>query len=331
MGLMGEDVFDPRPSPAFLPVPAFLAGSEGFGFRALDAQPGFELFGAQHPKALPAAVGAVRPDGLVAFIEQFLEALAVVQARLAGAVAADELGSRVALDVVLVAVMGLVVLLRPARVGVLLAELGGLFLPLFGHRAFPDGMVFPAAVALAGHLDEAGVHDDAFLSDQSELGEISVEPLENADDTFGSELVLEVPNGVLVGNLIAGAQGEETHEAEAVEDLELGLLLGQGEVFLEDDDAEHEDRVEGGVAAFVLAVVVAEDVEELVAEHLEVDGGAELVERAGFGGGEPVGVLDLADEILLSSSGFPEAHTRILVVHRWMASGELPDVPFRAI
>jgi hypothetical protein len=38
-------------------------------------------------------------------------------------------------------------------------------------------------------------------------------------------------------------------------------------------------------------------------------------------------VLDLADKVLLSGSGFPEAHTRNLVVYRWMASGELPDVP----
>lgn len=77
---------------------------------------------------------------------------------------ADQLGFRVALDVVLVAVMGLAVLLRPARIGVLLAELGGLSLPLFGHSAFLGGLVIPAAVALARHFDETGIHDDTFLA-----------------------------------------------------------------------------------------------------------------------------------------------------------------------
>ncbi len=227
---------------------------------------------------------------------------------------ADELVLRVDVDVVLVAVMGLAVLLRPARIGVLLAELGGLFLPLFGHSAFLDGLVVPAAVALARHFDETGIHDDTFLAVQAEGGEVPVETREKADDAIGPQLVLEVPDGVLVGNLVAGAQGEETHEAEAVADLELCLLLGKGEVFLEDDDAEHENRVEGGVAALVLAVAVAEGVEEIAPEDLEIDGGVELVERTGLLGGEFFRVLDLADEILLSGSGFPEAHTRSLVV-----------------
>lgn len=67
---------------------------------------------------------------------------------------------------------------------------------------------------------------------------------------------------------------------------------------------EHENRVEGGVAALVLAVAVAESIEEIAPEDLEIDGGVELVERTGLFGGEFFRVRDLADEILLSGSGF---------------------------
>lgn len=92
LGLQLEDVLDPHPHLAFLPV---------LPFRAL------------RERLVLAPVGAVRPGGVIGFVQQLLEALAVVKARVAGTVAADKLGLRVALGVVLVTEMGLVVAFSP--------------------------------------------------------------------------------------------------------------------------------------------------------------------------------------------------------------------------
>ena len=98
-------------------------------------------------------------------------------------------------------------------------------------------------------------------------------------------------------------------------------------VFLQDGDAEHEDRVVRGVAAFVLALAVAEDAEKPVAEEFEIDAGLKFVEGAGLFSGQVPGVLDLGEEVFLSGGGLLEAHTRILVVQVVMSSGWLSDVP----
>ena len=237
-----------------------------------------------------------------------------MEVRLAGAVAPDELGLRVALDVVLVTVVGFVVLFRPPRVGVLLAEFRGFLLPFLRNPALPDGPVLLTPVALAGHFDEAGINDNALLRMDAKAGQVRVEDPEETRHALRAELVLEIPDGVLVGHFVARGEVEEAHEAEAVADLELGLLLGEAEVFLKNGDTEHEDRIERGVASLVLAVPVAEDVEKLVAEDLEIDEGLEFVEGAGLFGGQLPGVSDLGEEVFLAGGGLLESHTRTLVV-----------------
>src|SRR4029450_500213 len=72
---------------------------------------------------------------------------------------ADQLVRLVHAEMVLVAVEALIVLLRPARVLVLLGILGGLLLPSLGRLAGLDRLVLLLGVTLLGHRYNCGVND----------------------------------------------------------------------------------------------------------------------------------------------------------------------------
>src|SRR6516165_12448115 len=93
------------------------------------------------PASICTEVGAVRPDALasVGEIEHIVQLLAVVHGCVRRIPFADQLVRLVHAEVVLVAVEARIVLLRPARVLVLLGILGGLLL-------HPSG-VLPALIA----------------------------------------------------------------------------------------------------------------------------------------------------------------------------------------
>src|SRR6266536_1214565 len=99
------------------------------------------------------AVGAVRPDPLAGIgeIEHIVQLLTVVQGRVRRIQFADQLVRLVHAEVVLVAEEARVVLLRPARVLVLLGILGGLLLPSLRRLAGLDRLVLLLRVALLGH------------------------------------------------------------------------------------------------------------------------------------------------------------------------------------
>src|SRR3981189_2891234 len=103
---------------------------------------------------LDRAVGAVRPDLLagVGEIEHIVQLLTVMHGRVRRAPFADQLVGLVPAEMVLVAVETLVVLLRPARVLVLLGILGGLLFPSLRHLAGLDRLVLLLRVALLGYL-----------------------------------------------------------------------------------------------------------------------------------------------------------------------------------
>ena len=94
---------------------------------------------------LIAAIGAVRPNvrSCVARIQNILEPLTVVHARVAHHVTAHEFVPAVDPDMVLVTEIRAFVLLRPARVLVLLAILGRLAFPVFRRFALLDRLVPP--------------------------------------------------------------------------------------------------------------------------------------------------------------------------------------------
>ncbi len=86
------------------------------------------------------------------------------------------------------------------------------------------------------------------------------------------EPFLEVPDRVPVRNLASAIKAEELLEAEAVEDLELGLILAQIVIALEHDDLEHEHRVVGRTAELRIVAGHA----YLPAEELPVKGPVEF-------------------------------------------------------
>src|SRR3981189_3285820 len=103
---------------------------------------------------LERAVGAVRPGLLagVGEIEHIVQLLTVMHGCVRRAPFADQLVRLVHAEMVLVAVEALVVLLRPARVLVLLGILAGRRLPSLRHLAGLDRLVLLLRVALLGYL-----------------------------------------------------------------------------------------------------------------------------------------------------------------------------------
>src|ERR1700704_4252386 len=101
---------------------------------------------------LSAAIGAVGPHvrSRVARIKNIFELLTVVYARVAHHVTAHEFVPAIDADMVLVTDIRAFMLLRPARVLVLLAVLGGLGFPVFRRFAFLDRLVLLARIVLLG-------------------------------------------------------------------------------------------------------------------------------------------------------------------------------------
>src|SRR5206468_4760755 len=110
---------------------------------------------------LERAVGAVRPDLLagVGEVEHIVQLLTVVHGRVRRIPFADQLVRLVHAEVVLVAEEARIVLLRPARVLVLLGILGGLLLPSLGRLAGLDRLVLLLGVTLLGYRLNCGVND----------------------------------------------------------------------------------------------------------------------------------------------------------------------------
>src|SRR5947209_4546124 len=74
--------------------------------------------------------------------------------------------------------LGLAELDRPARVAVLVPELGGLGLPGLGNASVLDGLLFLLGVALLGRGDQRSVDDLAAHGDVTGLAQRRVEPVE---------------------------------------------------------------------------------------------------------------------------------------------------------
>ena len=101
---------------------------------------------------LSAAIGAVGSHvrSRVARIKNIFELLTVVYARVAHHLTAHEFVPAIDADMVLVTEIRAFMLLRPARVLVLLAVLSGLGFPVFRRFAFLDRLVLLARIVLLG-------------------------------------------------------------------------------------------------------------------------------------------------------------------------------------
>ena len=157
-------------------------------------------------------------------IEKSIERLAVVNRRVRHRVAPHQLVLAVDVHVVLVAEVALAMLLRPARVDVLLRLLVGL--PRDGRIAVLDRLILRAAVALHGRGHDGGVDDLAAHGQVAPAFQIGVEGIkQRLDQPCLRELLAIEPNRCRVRDPILEAQAQEAHEREPVADLILDLVV----------------------------------------------------------------------------------------------------------
>src|ERR1700730_3194898 len=143
---------------------------------------------------LIAAIGAVGPHvrSCVARIKNIFELLTVVHARVAHHVTAHEFVPAIDADMVLVTEIRAVMLLRPARVLVLLAGRGQLRFPVFRRLAVLGRFVLFARIVLLGRRHDRCVDD---LSAHGEVALVLQEPVKQIEQLFQSHKVLASGNG----------------------------------------------------------------------------------------------------------------------------------------
>src|SRR3981189_2021785 len=157
---------------------------------------------------------------------------------------------------VLVAVETLVVLLRPARVLVLLGILGGLLFPSLRHLAGLDRLVLLLRVALLGHRHNRGVNDLAAARNVALGLEMLAEALKQLVDQPGlRQRLAKQPNCGGIRHWVLEFQIEKAHERPAVADQVLGLLVREIVERLQHHDLELQDRVIGLAAGVALALL----------------------------------------------------------------------------
>src|SRR5712675_40069 len=95
----------------------------------------------------------------VALVQQPIQLLAVVHGRIAHGIMPDQLVLGVRVQMVLVAEEAAAMLLGPARIAVLLPQLGGLLLPPCRCAASPQLVVLVTTVPLRRHRHDTGIDD----------------------------------------------------------------------------------------------------------------------------------------------------------------------------
>lgn len=189
-------------------------------------------------------------------IQEFVEDLAVMDVRGCDRVVLDQLGGRIGVDGVLVAVVGFVVLLGTAGVGVFLPALGGLLgvIPTFGNLTrFDRGVCFPG-IPLARGFDECGIDHVPGLGHVTALGELLIEAGEqHVDQSEGLQALMEHPDRLGVGNPILQVHAEKPHETEPIPNRIVDGLIREVIEMLQNQHPEHEDAIERLRAGVTLA------------------------------------------------------------------------------
>src|SRR5438128_5957229 len=204
------------------------------------------------------AVGAVRPDPLASIgeIEHIVQLLTVVHGRVRRIPFADQLVHLVYTEVVLVAVEALIVLLRPARVLVLLGILGGLLLPSLRRLAGLDRLVLLLRVALLGHRHNRGVNDLAAARNIALSLKMLAEALKQLVDQPGlRQRLAKQPDRGGIRHRVLELQIEKAHERYAVADQVLSPIVREIVERLQHHDLELQDRVIGLAAGVALALL----------------------------------------------------------------------------
>src|SRR5262249_41167587 len=144
------------------------------------------------------------------------------------------------------AVEALVVLLRPARVLVLLGILGGLLLPSLGRLAGLDRLVLLLGVTLLGHRYNCGVNDLAAARNIALSLKMLAEALKQLVDQPGLRQGLaKQPDRGGIRHRVLELQIEKTHERYAVADQVLSPIVREIVERLQHHDLELQDRIVG--------------------------------------------------------------------------------------
>src|SRR5262245_39520988 len=204
------------------------------------------------------AVGAVRPDPLAGIgeIEHIVQLLTVVHGRVRRIPFADQLVRLVHAEVVLVAEEARIVLLRPARVLVLLGILGVLLLPSLRRLAGLDRLVLLLRVALLGHRHNRGVNDLAAARNIAFSLKMLAEALKQLVDQLGlRQRFAKQPDRGGIRHRVLELQIEKAHERYAVADQVLSPIVREIVERLQHHDLELQDRVIGLAAGVALALL----------------------------------------------------------------------------
>src|SRR5215472_5297478 len=204
------------------------------------------------------AVGAVRPDPLAGIgkIEHIVQLLTVVHGRVRRIPFADQLVRLVHAEVVLVAEEARIVLLRPARVLVLLGILGGLLLPSLRRLAGLDRLVLLLGVALPGHRRNRGVNDLAAARNVALSLKMLAEALKQlVDQPSLRQRLAKQPDRRGIRHRVLELQIEKAHERYAVADQVLSPIVREIVERLQHQDLELQDRVIGLAAGVALALL----------------------------------------------------------------------------
>ena len=113
-----------------------------------------------------------------------------------------------------------------------------------------DRVVFLARVALARRRDQAGVDDLAGHGDIAGRPQRVIEPVEQRLDHPGpGEFFAKQPDRAGVGDTVGQTQTKKAHEGQAVVDEEFRALVREIVGRLDDQDFEHQHRIERRASA----------------------------------------------------------------------------------
>ena len=186
-------------------------------------------------------------------IEHIVQFLTVVDAGVCDFVFSDQLVLAVDVDVVLVAVKGCLVLLRPARIGVLVRFF--LAVPVGRNPALLDRLIVVATVALARDFDKSGVDDLSAARRKACRAQHRVELREQFFHRLRrDQLFPKQPYRSRVRNSVAQLQPQKPHEAHAIQNLIFGLFVRKIIQGLQHQNLEHQNRVIRRTPAFVMAL-----------------------------------------------------------------------------
>src|SRR5471032_3256791 len=229
------------------------------------------------------AVGAVGVHLVrgVALVQEIVERLAVVHARIANPVLANQLVPGIGVHMVLVAKEAAPMLLRPTRVLVFLPVLRRMLLPVLRSGAGLDLLVLLAAVTLARHRHDRGVDHLTAAHDVALGFEILAEPIEQlVDQTCLGQLLAEqpeepalsLPKGGAIRNAALEAWPEKARERQSVPHLVLDLLIRQIVQRLQDQHTKQHQRVDRLAPGVAFPGLVRR-------QHHGLDVGAKLLPR----------------------------------------------------